>query len=205
MKTKDLIRELQEADPFGEMECCVQNSDIHFVDLEPAYYDGYLQVLKRSDSKYYNIIGAKYTSQGSKVVIHPLSISDAIFEQEDLPVEFEDLSPGNAEYYRQHVEKRRKETREINDDVELSFFNGYLIKRLVNYGEDFSEEAVRQAAKEFYEENMSYLDAMPKDIAQKGMPVDGQPGLSFYQRRCLQWDQEIAVDFEDGKLKLRKV
>jgi len=31
MKVKELIRRLQEADPSGEIEACVDNIDIHFV------------------------------------------------------------------------------------------------------------------------------------------------------------------------------
>ena len=80
MKTKDLIAALQENDPSGEIECCVGNADIHFVDVEPAYYDGRLQILERDHSKdpYYNIVGAKRTSKGSKVVLHVYSIEDYI-------------------------------------------------------------------------------------------------------------------------------
>ena len=203
MKTAEVIRLLQEADPTGETECCVENADIFFVDVQPAYYDGYLQVLKRDPtSKCYNVVGAKYTAKGQKVVIKVLTISDAIFEQEDLPVEFEDLSPGNADYYRKLVEDRRALTRKICDDVELASFNEYLFKRLRNLSEDFDEDVIREAARVFYSEHMSYLDVMPVDIAKRGIPANGEPGLSWNQRRCLQWDKEIQVDFVDGKLHL---
>jgi hypothetical protein len=76
MKTKELIRLLQEQDPSGELECCVYNVDIHCVECLPAFYDGSLQVLKRDHSKnpYYNVIGAAYVDQGHKIVIKPLSI-----------------------------------------------------------------------------------------------------------------------------------
>ena len=206
MKTAEVIRLLQEADPTGETECCVENADIFFVDVQPAYYDGYLQVLKRDPtSKCYDVVGAKYTAKGQKVVIKVLTISDAIFEQEDLPVEFEDLSPGNADYYRKLVEDRRALTRKVCDDVELASFNEYLFKRLRNFSEDFDEDVIREAAREFYAGNMSYLDTMPVDIAKRGMPDRGESGLSWNQRRCLQWDREIRVDFVGGKLTLCKI
>ena len=51
MKVKDLIKQLQELDPTGEIEVCVGNSDIIDISLFPAYYDGYLQVLKKDLSK----------------------------------------------------------------------------------------------------------------------------------------------------------
>lgn len=44
MKTKELIKKLMEADPSGEIECCINNLDIHFVRLDPASYVGALQV-----------------------------------------------------------------------------------------------------------------------------------------------------------------
>ncbi len=50
MKTKELIRQLQREDPSGELECCVDNSDIFFVEHLPAYYDGCLEVLVRDKS-----------------------------------------------------------------------------------------------------------------------------------------------------------
>jgi len=80
MKTKELIRQLQEQDPTGEAECCINNQDIHFVEALPAYYDGALEVLTRDLAKtgYYNIIGGKFIRDQNvtKVAIHPMSIED---------------------------------------------------------------------------------------------------------------------------------
>jgi D-aminopeptidase len=81
MKTKELIRQLQEGDPTGDQEVSVGNTDIHFVSVEPAYYDGCQEVLVRDEKeKCYNIIGARVVSEGDKVVIHTLGIHDAIME-----------------------------------------------------------------------------------------------------------------------------
>ena len=81
MKTKELIRRLQEADPTGEAECCVGNHDIFFVESKAAYWDGRLEVLVRDQSKepWYNVVGAKITTHGTKINIRTLSIDDAIF------------------------------------------------------------------------------------------------------------------------------
>lgn len=98
MKTKDLIAALQAADPSGELEVAVGNTDIHFVDKEPAYYDGCLQVLKRDPKKIdcYNIVGGEFRSNGNKIVIHTLSIKTALWDNSDLPVTFD------ADYAREH-------------------------------------------------------------------------------------------------------
>ncbi len=88
MKTKELIKLLKEEDPSGELECCIHNQDILSVYQEIAYWDGCLQILKRDiKKKTYNVIGAKYTSEGFKVSIIPYGIEDALWHNPDLPVE----------------------------------------------------------------------------------------------------------------------
>ena len=111
MKGKELIRQLQEEDPSGELEVCVGNLDIHFVSREPAYYDGCLQVLKRDENnKFYNIIGAELRSTGDKIQIHELSVRIALLENPDLPVEYDEYSERHC---KEKVESWRKETLEI--------------------------------------------------------------------------------------------
>lgn len=58
MKSKELIKQLQEIDPSGEIEVGVGRSDIYFVSKYPAYYDGPNFILTKDLSKTnYNIIG----------------------------------------------------------------------------------------------------------------------------------------------------
>lgn len=113
MKVKELIRQLQEADPTGEVEACVGNIDIHFVSCESAYYDGPLQVLQRDPKRTgrcYDICGAELRHDGRKVQIHTLSIRDAIWEDPNLTVSV----GGNDE----RVKKWRAEARgePVEDD-----------------------------------------------------------------------------------------
>lgn len=212
MKTKDLIKLLQEADPSGENEVCVGNADIHFVGPEPAYYDGCLQVLKRDPARapYYDVCGAKYVGDGTKIVIHTLSISSAIFNDEDLPVEFDNMTEQQLEWYKKSVESRRAETRQIHDEVEGESFVQHMKQRFqYQEGEDFRRQEVEEAAKAFYDENLSYLDEMPEDIKheKEQQTISGKEYTitpSWRDRRWKQWRREIAADFEDGKLVLKK-
>lgn len=81
MKTKKLIELLQEADPSGERECVVGSHDILDVSAEPGYWDGAYEVLIREENNpYYNVIGAKITTKGIKVVIDTLSIKNALWD-----------------------------------------------------------------------------------------------------------------------------
>lgn len=118
MKTKELIKQLQEADPSGELECAIGgNIDIFAVYVTPAYYDGYLEILERDHSQdpYYNVCGGIITGEGDKVKIEAYSIEDAILDNIDLPVNIIGDSQG---WYRERVEKYRKETKEVYKIVE---------------------------------------------------------------------------------------
>ena len=108
MKTKDLIALLKKLDPLGELECCVDNHDILSVEILPAYWDGSLEVLVRDPkNKYYNVVGAKLIRTGDKVKIRTHSIEDAIYQNPDLPIEYE-LREENW------IRRVRQEARELN-------------------------------------------------------------------------------------------
>ena len=161
MKTKELIKQLQEIDPSGELECCVGNADILFLDREPAYWDGCLQVLVKDEKG--RIVGGKYTCKGSKVIIKTLSFGDAIFDVYDFPVEFE--GERDWGYYKERVEFFRKQAEDIGNDVEGGFFIEYAIRRFNSiWTEDFDEDEIVKAAQVFYKENLDYRDQMPEDI-----------------------------------------
>jgi len=117
MKVKELIAKLQEADPTGELPVCVGNIDVWYVEKAEAYWDGNLEQLDRSDSKFYNIIGGKVIASGCKVQIRTLSISDAIWEDPDIPVEFVGMSEENKERYSREIEICRDETRKFDNEL----------------------------------------------------------------------------------------
>lgn len=121
MKTKELIKRLQEADPSGELECCVGNVDIYFVEQLPAYYDGPLEVLVHDEAlkdKCWSITGAKIVRSGQKVQIHTISIEDVMFDMvddnRDFPISIEDTTEG---YYKKRVDQWKSEAIRINNEV----------------------------------------------------------------------------------------
>ncbi len=90
MKTKKLIKLLQDNDPSGELECTVNGIDIYSVARQPGHFDGAYEILVRDESRTnYNIVGAKITSESEKIILEPLSIKEAISEDPKLPVEFD--------------------------------------------------------------------------------------------------------------------
>ena len=115
MKTKELIRQLQEADPSGELNCCVgTTSDIYCVERLPAYYDGTQEILVR-DPKIkdcYNVVSGIFTGDGIKVCIQPYSIEDALWDADgNFPIEYIKCS-----YPRKKVKKIKKEIKQFLED-----------------------------------------------------------------------------------------
>lgn len=115
MKTKELIRQLQEADPSGELDCCIgTTSDIYFVERLPAYYDGTQEILIR-DPKIkdrYNIVGGIFTGDGVKICIQSYSIEDALWDADgNFPIKYIKCS-----YPKEKVGKIKKEIKQFLKD-----------------------------------------------------------------------------------------
>jgi hypothetical protein len=117
MKTKKLIELLNEADPTGEIECCVDNHDIYIVERLPAYWDGRLQVLIRDEtSPWYNVTGAKITSRGDKIKLRTLSIDEAIWNDPELPVDLSECTD-HGRLYAAAVDEYRQVARRGIEEV----------------------------------------------------------------------------------------
>ncbi len=109
MKTKDLIKQLQEADPSGEEVVCVGNTPIYYVDSLPGYYDGCARDLIQDPEligKSYSIIGGRIISTGMKISIKTYDIDDMLYDNPEAPVEFD--GPYAQRHYESSVEKWRE-------------------------------------------------------------------------------------------------
>lgn len=119
MKTRELIAELQKADPSGEIEVCVGNEPIYVVARGPAYYDGPLGMLIRDGAQGYDIVGYKFTQDGEKVDIEVMGLDDCILDNADLPV---DVSEIQNERIRDRIladaEKQRAHIRRIQAEID---------------------------------------------------------------------------------------
>lgn len=194
MKTKELIRQLQEADPTGETEVCVGNVDIHFVQRLPAYYDGTLQVLERDPTtKYYNIIGGKYKRSGDKVNIHTLSISDAISNSpQDFVVDYSELPADRAESTKKAHDDLREWHKRLGNQLEWENFLKWVNQKVTVA----DTEDVESVARNFFDKNITADDPLPVG----GVPL----GKSYVNTRFDQWDATIEVAVEEGFLKISK-
>lgn len=194
MKTKELIRQLQEADPSGEEEVCVGNVDIHFVELLPAYYDGALQVLTRDENcKFYNIIGAKYKRSGNKVKIHTLSITDAISNNREMPVDYSELPTDRQESAKKSHDELREWHKRLENQLEWDYFHKWVAKQAYYVTADTDE--IEGAVFRFFEKHVSADDPLPEG----GVPF----GHNYITTREMQWDQKYQVVIDEGFLKVK--
>jgi hypothetical protein len=96
VKTSDVIRMLQEADPSGELDVCVFNEPVDVVERVPSHYNGALQRFT------YDVDGTpkegEFTVYGYKVLITTRSIADEIWNNPELPVRFYGLPKLQREY-----------------------------------------------------------------------------------------------------------
>lgn len=191
MKTKELIKLLQEADPSGEVEVCIGNADIHFVEILPAYYDGRLQVLQRNpDINAYNITGAKLFENGDKIVLHPLSIFDAIWNDPDLPIDYSDLSKESAERYKYAHDKTKFEAKELENKIELGYFIEFVAEKANKITDDLIN--LEEIARDFFVENLKTFDLFPFDL--------NTSGESYVSLRKSQWEKTINVDYDGERI-----
>jgi|SRR5579862_2738204 len=202
MKTKEVIKQLQDADPTGEEECCVDNVDIHFVTMEPAYLDGCLQVLRRDESNpFYNIIGADFVANGVKIVISTLSIDDVILNDPETPIGYIGLSSDMEVRYMEHVEKERNKIRDMKNEIGLEYFTKFIKKQIPKAIE--SDDII----KEFYKNNISYNDPMPQEITKQVTKVNEEGWTevgSWNQPVNLQWASLFNIYVENGKLNITR-
>lgn len=193
MKTKELIRQLMEADPSGEEECCVGNVDIHYVCKDPAYYDGSLQVLLRDETEkqYYNIIGGKYVRTGYKIQIHTLAISD-IMDDPDVIMDYSLIGDeAIAQKYKESDQKTLEAHKRIKIDCEWSLFERWAKERAAQIAGDPLD---LNAARYFFDKNIDPSAPLPTEKTQD--ELDGKcVHDSYNNRRRLQWDKTIEISF----------
>ena len=154
MKSRDLIAELQKLDPEGDIEVCVNNVDVYFCSLEAAFWDGSLQVLTRDESKkpYYSITGARYVNKGSKIVLHPMSVRDVLWDNPDTAViDYSELSPVSRSRYEECDNKTRQAARDSEKRCEMDLFYRWAEKRALPICEDL--EDLRDEVDQFYNDN----------------------------------------------------
>lgn len=194
MKTKELIRRLMEEDPSGELEVCVDNVDIFYVEGLPGYYDGASQILIRDETKKgYNIIGGRYNTKQNKICIHTLSIYDAISNDPlNFKVDYSELSESKASIRRQNHDDLIKWHTNLDNKLEFEYFEKW-VKSLIADTYDDPDE-VNGVIIRTFEKHVSKDDPLPEG----GVPS----GMNYITCREHQWSEKFNVGFQDGFFKI---
>lgn len=129
MKTKELIRRLQEEDPDGEAEVNCGGDDIYVVERLPGYYDGSYQTLIHAPHRkpYYTPIGVTIRRRGDKVILKTLSVEDLLWDNPDALIQYD--SEESRERHQRCLEGKREEIRKeikniddkINEEQKIAF------------------------------------------------------------------------------------
>jgi hypothetical protein len=198
MKSKELIRQLLELDPKGEVEVCVGNHDIWTVDLEPAYYDGRLQVLVRDPEltgKCFDIVGAKYVSKGQKITITSMGVTDVLWDNPDAKIDYSEVEP-HAGRYRESDDKTREASRDVEVKVEKDAFHRWMKEKA---------EAIRPGGEDCRRSAHYHYDKLgltPKDPVKELPPKKDKDGYEWWpswdERRRAMWDDTLEVYWNGG-------
>lgn len=118
MKTKELIKRLQEADPDGEIEVNINGEDPYLVETLPGYYDGSYQTLIHAEHRkpYYTPIGVTIRRRGKKVIIKTLSIEDILFDNPDCLIQYD--SEETRERHEKCMENKRQEIKQEIEKID---------------------------------------------------------------------------------------
>ena len=198
MKSKEVIRRLQELDPTGDTEVCVGNQDILFIEEEEAYYDGCLEVLLRNEAlkDCYNVTGVKYEQEGRKISISPHGAQDVLSDNPEAIIDYSALGEATAARYRERDEKRRADTRRMFWSIEFQLFFEWartLFKLCLGH---FDESKLLHSAEEFFNNFLSYKDPLPDPVWE----VDEKSGLrclpSYNDRRKRQWSSTLRITYK---------
>ena len=205
MKTKELIRQLQECDPTGEVEVICDGGDIYTVIPLPAYYDGSLKTLIRDDSlkPYYDVIGMRETREGRKVVLQGMDLQDVCWDIDD-PSKL--IIEGSDEF-KESAKKHIKECQDCVLKINMDHFRNYILKR-ASKNTTFNATkatAFRLASLSEYvsiEDDINKFFLCNKDKLINDDILKASNGLSNNDCQELYWNNHVIIEYIDESLSL---
>lgn len=169
--TRQLIAWLQELDPTGDTPVCISNEDFLEPSLEPAYYDGNLQILTPHPEGFCPVEGT-IMERGSKIVLTPISINELIRDNRNFKVNYE--TPRVRQMYEDDYEKARLEGVEEEERLEKELF--------MNWAET-CEIPLAEAESLYVDWNISANDNITVKL-----------GLSYNDSRRIQWTERYEAE-----------
>jgi hypothetical protein len=113
MKTSELIAQLREADPSGEIEVFSGSCPVYGVENLPAYYDGPAQSLIRNSN---NIKGIKLRISGRKIKLHTIDYEVILWDTPDAEIDLSELGEAARKEWSNLIEQTKEQIARINQD-----------------------------------------------------------------------------------------
>ena len=197
MKTKELIRQLQECDPTGEVEVICDGGDIYTVIPLPAYYDGSLKTLIRDDNlkPYYDVIGMRETREGRKIVLQGMDLQDVCWDI-DNP---EKLIIEGSDEFKESAKTHIKECQDCVLKINMDHFRQYILKRA---SKDTSFGLVSSSFFTSVEDDVNKFFLGNKDKLVNDDILRASKGLSNNDCQELYWNDHVTIEYIDKGLSL---
>lgn len=116
MKSKELIRQLQELDPTGEIEVTGWYGAIHFANRTQYYWDGYVHTLILDEHGCAKGMRIGPIANEDKIVLHEMDLEDVLLDNPDAPITI-NVSGSSRERYEKKVAEARQKMRQIIEDT----------------------------------------------------------------------------------------
>lgn len=189
MTSAELIAKLQEIDPAGTTPVSIDNAAVTSINMLPAYYDGWLNVVEyESDLP----IRGHRTPHGSKIWIESEWVSE-LGAYSDFKIEYK--SDKERLRYEARDIQNRSEHRERDKDCDKRYFCDWVFQKIQTTVRPIPlawVDRIKKAAEEFFESNRMGPDdwkVMPDRISKgKGCPAD---------RMAEWWEEEVSVNWDD--------
>ncbi len=205
MKTKDIIEQLQELDPSGELDVSVGLADISDISILPSYYDGYQQILIRHPEGYFPK-GGRYNVDKDKIVIDSLSFKEAIYSDPEFSIDYSGLSEDRVKRYEESHEKEREDSYKITSEVDFQSLLKACCKKACNLNKslDGLYDAVKLYFNEKYDKKtrwvihpIFYLTWEAKfDLS--GKYIFSKKSRSISEMQQTQWMHTLEVRYDEG-------
>jgi len=199
MKTKDLIKKLQEADPSGEKDVCIEVEDQGFLDIwsireECGWYDGYgdapHEVIDWKELEFGRHIEKGIYTDSHAVILRPKSIKECLW---DLP------GPDT----KVEVRARNDEHRESMEKqvARWRLYGTLMVKQVEKMGLHFAtpEEIPKNHERAIHRWGRSFLDFRLKPEEIDGFEAIRDSGSSFHIWQFNMAPFEFLELAEEGK------
>lgn len=192
MTSKELISTLQAFDPVGDIQVSIGNLAITYINVEPYYYDGKLQIVEfNSDGR---AVRGWRATEGQKIVINYDSLAELAAQDPNFEIVYR--SEKHRQDYQVHDLERARQHREMEWDAELSDFQNWVFQTIqtqkpVHLG---WVGRIKKAAEDYFRANLmgpNDPNVIPFDNTRRSWR--DQRDIDYADSVCVEWDNYSRI------------